>query len=102
MDDGLIRLEVRETAGGDIRCQVLDGGPLTNRRGVNVPGAELPFPVLTEKDKEDLAFGVAEGVDIVAASFVRDARDVRTIREYLASLGGRQFIVSKIERPKRK
>lgn len=97
LDDGLIRLEVREIAGGDIRCQVLDGGPLTNRRGVNVPGAELPFPVLTEKDKEDLAFGVAEGVDIVAASFVRDARDVRTIREYLASLGGRQFIVSKIE-----
>ncbi|MEA4892035.1 MAG: pyruvate kinase [Peptococcaceae bacterium] len=97
LDDGLIRLEVESATATDILCRVLDGGLLTNRRGVNIPGAELPFPVLTEKDKADLAFGVAEGVDIVAASFVRNARDVQTIRDYLTGLGGRQFIVSKIE-----
>ena len=97
LDDGLIRLEAISTTPTDIQCKIINGGRLTNRRGVNVPGAELPFPVLTEKDREDLRFGVEQGVDIVAASFVRNADDVRSIRHRLNELGGRQFIVAKIE-----
>ncbi len=97
LDDGLIRLEALEAGDEDIQCRVVDGGCLTNRRGVNVPGAELPFPVLTEKDREDLRFGVEQGVDIIAASFVRNAEDVKSIRAWLDHLGGKQFIVAKIE-----
>lgn len=97
LDDGLIRLEVLETTETDIHCRILEGGRLTNRRGVNVPGASLPFPVMTEKDLEDLAFGVAQGIDIVAASFVRSAQDVQSIRSYVKGLGGNPFIIAKIE-----
>ena len=97
IDDGLIRLEALSIAAGEIRCKVIFGGILTNRRGVNVPGVDLPFPVLTEKDKEDLRFGVEQGVDIVAASFVRNAQDIRSIRARIDELGGKQFIVAKIE-----
>jgi pyruvate kinase len=97
LDDGLIRLETISVTGEEILCRVMNDGTLTNRRGVNVPGADLPFPVLTEKDRDDLRFGVEQGVDIVAASFVRNADDVKTIRDWLNELGGRQFIVSKIE-----
>ena len=97
LDDGLIRLEVISVTGADILCKVINGGALSNRRGVNVPGAELPFPVLTDKDHEDLRFGVEHGVHIVAASFVRDAADVMSIRSRLDELGGSQLIISKIE-----
>ena len=97
LDDGLIQLLVQDTTATEIRCQVVNGGRLTDRRGVNIPGADLPFPILTEKDRADLLFGVKQKVDLIAASFVRSAQDVRSIRSYLASLGGRQFIVAKIE-----
>jgi pyruvate kinase len=97
LDDGLIRLQVVKVQQFDIYCKVLNGGVLTNRRGVNVPGASLPFPVLTEKDKEDLRFGVQQQVDMIAASFVRSAQDVKTIRAFLNELGGKQFIIAKIE-----
>ena len=97
LDDGLIRLETLSVTGGEIRCTVVNGGVLTNKRGVNVPGADLPFPVLTEKDHEDLRFGVEQGMDIIAASFVRNAEDVKSIRARLDELGGKQFIVAKIE-----
>lgn len=97
LDDGLIRLQVTKIQSSDIYCKVLNGGILTNRRGVNVPGASLPFPVLTEKDKEDLRFGVTQQVDIIAASFVRSAEDVQTIRQFLNELGGKQSIIAKIE-----
>jgi len=97
LDDGLIRLQVSKIEGPDIHCKVLNGGILTNRRGVNVPGASLPFPVITEKDKEDLRFGVSQGVDIIAASFVRSAEDVKSIRAFLNELGGSQSIIAKIE-----
>ena len=88
LDDGLIRLEVLQTTETDILCRVKNGGTLTHR---------LPFPVMTEKDREDLRFGVSQGVDIIAASFVRSADDVRSIRQYLDELGGHQFIIAKIE-----
>ena len=97
VDDGLIRLETIAVAGDEIHCKVINGGLLTNKRGVNVPGADLPFPVLTEKDHADLRFGVEQGFDIVAASFIRSAEDVRSIRAWLDELGGKQSIVSKIE-----
>jgi pyruvate kinase len=97
VDDGLIRLETISVDGDEIKCRVMNGGKLTKRRGVNVPGADLPFPVLTEKDREDLAFGVKQKMDVIAASFVRNAEDVRTIRARLAELKGRQAIISKIE-----
>lgn len=97
LDDGLIRLKVLRTSETDIVCQVMNGGALTHRRKVNVPGAALPFPIMSEKDRQDLRFGVDHGVDCIAASFVRSAEDVRTIRQYLDTLGGKQFIIAKIE-----
>ena len=97
VDDGLIRLEALTVSTEEIHCKVVFGGILTNRRGVNVPGVDLPFPVLTEKDKEDLRFGVEQGFDVVAASFVRDALDMESVRSCLDELGGKQFIVAKIE-----
>jgi pyruvate kinase len=76
VSDGLLRLEVREIDAGDIRCEVLDGGQLRSRAGINLPGANLSLPALTEKDVRDLSFGIEQGVDWVALSFVRKASDV--------------------------
>jgi len=97
LDDGLIDLDVVSVTGDNILCEVINGGPLTNRRGVNIPDALLPFPALTEKDRDDLRFGVEQDVHIIAASFVRNADDVRSIRDWLREIGGKQLIISKIE-----
>ncbi|MGN1175955.1 MAG: pyruvate kinase [Roseburia sp.] len=98
LDDGLIGLEVKEVAGDDIHCVVLNGGPVSNHKGVNVPGTDLTMEYLSEKDKADIIWGAQNDVDFIAASFVREAADVKAIRELLKANGGENIqIIAKIE-----
>ncbi len=98
LDDGLIDLQVREIKGCEIICDVLNGGDISNRKGVNVPGVTLSMPYLSEQDKSDIEFGIDTGFDFIAASFVRCARDVLDIREILHRKNANNIlIISKIE-----
>ncbi len=83
IDDGLIELEVIGKEGNDIRTKVLNSGTVKNKKGVNVPNVSIKLPGITEKDKKDIIFGIEQGVDFIAASFVRKAADVLEIRELL-------------------
>ena len=98
IDDGLIGMEVLAVEGEDIRCKVLNGGAISNRKGVNVPGIELKIPYLSEKDRLDILFGIEQDVDYIAASFTRTAEDIRELRQLLADGGGEDIkIIAKIE-----
>ena len=95
LDDGRLRLEVIHSDGHTVRCRVMDGGMLLERKGINLPGVKLSTPALTEKDREDLAFGLELGVDYIALSFVRSPNDVEQARE----LAGDVPLIAKIEKP---
>ena len=97
LDDGRVRLEVLQVRGKDITCRVIVGGTLKDNKGINLPGAAVSVPTLTEKDILDLAFGQELGVDFVALSFVRSAKDVRQARAYVEKLG--TPLIAKIEKP---
>ena len=99
IDDGLVELEVIEIVNGtDIRCTVLNGGTIKDRKGVNVPNVPINLPAVTEKDIEDIKFGIENDVDFIAASFIRKAEDVLQIRKILEDNGGEDIeIISKIE-----
>lgn len=97
IDDGLIELHVREVNGTDIVCRIENGGELGEKKGVNVPGVRVKLRALTDKDKEDIRFGVDAGFDFVAASFVRNADAIREIREILDEKGSAMQIIAKIE-----
>ncbi|MCI8631671.1 MAG: pyruvate kinase [Firmicutes bacterium] len=98
IDDGLISLIVDEINGNDIICTAENGGKIKNSKGINVPSVNIKLPSLTEKDKQDLLFGIENGVDYIAASFIRNAEDVRGIRYFLDYNGGEEIrIISKIE-----
>ena len=98
LDDGLIGLEVKEVAGDDIHCVVLNDGPVSNHKGVNVPGTDLSMEYLSEKDKADIIWGAQNDVDFIAASFAREAADVKAIRDLLKANGGESIqIIAKIE-----
>lgn len=99
IDDGLVELEVIEIVNGtDIRCTVLNGGTIKDRKGVNVPNVPINLPAVTEKDIEDIKFGIENDVDFIAASFIRKAEDVLQIRKILEENGGEDIeIISKIE-----
>ena len=98
VDDGLVELEVEGIDGQDIRCRVITGGELSSNKSINIPGVHIQLPALTEKDREDLRFGVEQDFDFIAASFVRQASDVEEIRAVLDSLGGQDIgIIAKIE-----
>ncbi|MFB9760052.1 pyruvate kinase [Ectobacillus funiculus] len=98
IDDGLIELEVIGKANGEIRTKVLNSGLVKNKKGVNVPNVSIKLPGITEKDVQDILFGVEQGVDFIAASFVRKASDVLEIRELLAEKGAKHIqIIPKIE-----
>lgn len=98
IDDGLIELEVMSIQGRELNCTVLSGGELSSNKSINIPGVSIALPALTEKDKEDLRFGVENDFDFIAASFVRRASDVEEIRKVLAEYGGNDIgIIAKIE-----
>lgn len=99
IDDGLVELEVLEIIDGtDIKCVVLNGGTIKDRKGVNVPNIAINLPAVTEKDIEDIKFGIENDVDFIAASFIRKADDVIEIRKVLEENGGQHIeIISKIE-----
>ena len=83
LDDGLIELRVLKVDGPDVACEIVSGGKLRDRQGINIPGVHLSIPAVTEKDRSDLAFGIAQGVDFVALSFVRDSHDIEELRELI-------------------
>lgn len=97
VDNGLIRLEVLEKQDAHIRCRVLTPGQLTSRRHINLPGVNVNLPAFTEKDRADTLLGLAEGIDLVALSFVRTAADIENLREFLRSRNSRVRIIAKIE-----
>lgn len=99
LDDGRRKLVVQKIEGGDLYTTVVVGGIIKGRRGVNLPNAFLSISALTEKDKKDLEFGISMGVDYVALSFVRSARDIVELRELIKSHGGNQLIIAKMETP---
>jgi pyruvate kinase len=97
LDDGRVRLRVMKVEGRDISCRVEVGGLLKDHKGLNLPGAAMSVPTITEKDVEDLAFGQELGVDYVALSFVRTADDVKKARAHVAKL--QTPLIAKIEKP---
>lgn len=98
IDDGLIGLTVTDVQGTEIICRIVNGGTIKGRKGVNVPGVKITLPGITEKDANDIVFGIEQGIDFIAASFVRKASDVLEIRELLEKHNaGHVHIISKIE-----
>jgi pyruvate kinase len=99
LSDGLIELRVHEVVGDDVVCEIINGGMLGEKKGINLPGIPVRVPSLTEKDAEDLEFALKCGVDAIAVSFVRTAEDVRLVRNRVAALGGETWIIAKLEKP---
>ena len=98
IDDGLVGLTVKEINGDDIVCEVQNSGIVKNHKGVNVPGVKVNLPAITEKDRSDIEFGIEQGIDFIAASFVRKVSDVLAIREILEENNATHIkIISKIE-----
>ena len=98
IDDGLIGLEVKAICGDEIVCKIINGGELGQRKGVNVPNVPVKLPAITEKDREDIKFGVEQGIDFIAASFVRNADCILEIKAYLKSLKAPYIpIIAKVE-----
>ena len=99
LDDGNLELRVLGVSGQRVECEVVDGGPLKSHKGMNLPGVLLSTPAITEKDRQDLEFGIGAGVDYVAMSFVRRAADVLEAKALIARLGTDTPVIAKIEKP---
>lgn len=98
VDDGLLKFEIIDIIGKEIKCKVLVGGVIKNHKGVNVPNVSIQLPSITEKDKDDIAFGCKMGVDFIAASFIRKASDILEVRKVLKENNGENIkIIAKIE-----
>lgn len=98
IDDGLIEMTVEKIKGQDIICKVINGGRISNRKGINVPGVELKMPFISQKDYEDIVFGVEQGFDFIAASFTRTAEDILEIKKILKDYNCTSMnIIAKIE-----
>lgn len=97
--DGLIELRVRAIHGDDVECTVVNGGFLGEHKGINLPGTVVRVPALTEKDEKDVEFGVRHGVEMIAASFVRTAADVRQAKQLIASHKSDAWVIAKLEKP---
>lgn len=97
IDDGLIEMVVEKIEGTEIICKVINGGPISNHKGVNVPGAVLSMPYISEVDKSDILFGIEMGYDFIACSFARTKEDILQIRAILDEHGSKMKIIAKIE-----
>ena len=97
LDDGLIKLQIQTVNDTDIVCKVLNNGKIKNKKGVNVPGVHLSMPYMSQRDKDDIIFGIQQGYDFIAASFVRTAQDVYEIRNLLNQYDSNIRIIAKIE-----
>ena len=97
IDDGLIDLTVKEIKENEVVCVVVSGGELGNKKGINIPNSHLNLPPITNKDREDIYFGINQGIDFIAASFVRNAEAVNEIREILNDSNSDIAIISKVE-----
>ncbi len=97
IDDGLIEMRVEAIEGEDIRCLVINGGFVSNRKGINVPGANLSMPYISEADRGDILFGIEMGYDFLAASFARTKEDILKVRQILDEHGSEMKIIAKIE-----
>jgi pyruvate kinase len=98
MDDGMIQLKVEETSAAAVRCRVTAGGRISDHKGLSFPHVPLPISCLTPKDRADLRFGIDQGIDFVAVSFVRSAADIAEVRKFLHEQGAELPIVAKLER----
>ncbi|WJY97874.1 pyruvate kinase [Corynebacterium fournieri] len=99
VDDGKVGLVCTDIDGNDVVCRVTEGGPVSNNKGVSLPGMDISVPALSEKDKEDLRFALQLGVDIIALSFVRSPADVELVHEIMDEVGRRVPVVAKLEKP---
>lgn len=97
IDDGTIQLKVKEILGEDVCCSIIVGGMLSNRKGVNIPGADISLPALSEKDIEDISWGIRNDLDYLAVSFVKNREDIVNVRRVLEERGGAMKIIAKIE-----
>lgn len=98
INDGLIELTADRITGGAVECTVTSGGTITSHKGINLPGTLVSAPTITDKDREDIRFGVAQGVDFLALSFVRGPEDIAAARKVVADCGSALPIIAKIER----
>ena len=99
LSDGLIELVVRSVRDGDVECEVVNGGLLGEHQGINLPGAALGIPALTDKDRKDLQFGLKHGVDAIAQSFVRSGADVNALKQLILDDGSDIPVIAKLEKP---
>jgi pyruvate kinase len=99
VDDGKVRLRVTRVDGQDVHTEVVVGGPVSNHKGINLPGVAVSVPALSEKDVEDLRFALGLTVDFIALSFVRSARDVDDVRKVMDEVGVHLPVIAKIEKP---
>jgi len=99
VNDGLVELRVLRTTDTQVVCDVIYGGPVREHAGINLPGASISAPSMTDKDRDDLEFAVGMGADYVALSFVRSAQDMRAIRDAVADLGADMPVIAKLEKP---
>ena len=99
IDDGKISLSVHDVTDTEVRCVVIYGGPLSNNKGINLPGVPVSVPALSEKDEADLRWAIGLGVDFIALSFVRSAKDVERVHRIMDEEGQRLPVIAKIEKP---
>ncbi|MRH29504.1 pyruvate kinase [Microbacterium sp. SYP-A9085] len=99
IDDGKVRVQVVDTDGTTVTTKVVVGGAVSNNKGINLPGVAVNVPALSDKDEADLRWGLRIGADIIALSFVRDAKDVQRVHEIMAEEGRRVPVIAKIEKP---
>ena len=99
IDDGKIALIATEVTERDVVCQVIEGGPLSNNKGINLPGVAVSVPALSDKDREDLRWALRTGVDMIALSFVRSPDDIRDVHAIMDEEGVRLPVIAKIEKP---
>jgi pyruvate kinase len=99
LSDGLIELRVVALRGADVVTEIINGGMLGEKKGINLPGIPVKVPSLTQKDEEDLEFAIKQGVDTIAVSFVQTAEDVRYVKRRVAALGSEAWVIAKLEKP---